>query len=280
MTLTLSNALLQRLEEELCRSLTQFGESPSRTGLFEVAAVAELVGLDSGSFHADSLSTLLRSHVALWCEWGLLEDLLFTEPSYAYHTALLMAFAPSQYRDDLRPLWTNGLLGRTEWPILQQIMITSALAPWESQEVSALLKSVPRWFALGPRTLRSNADDFDISALLQLAQVLNLRVPEVVEFRRSQNGCQKLCRELLALTLRTGDLNRMPVLGYLGARFFDMARSLLSTVKETLESRLASWNSFTSIQDHLHTVSDDLGLTQRALVLRSATAWALLLTTP
>lgn len=280
MTTQLDAMFLQRLKNELSKVLMEFSEAPSGTGLLEVAAVAELVSVNQDSVYARDLCAIIRSHVKQWIERGLLQDLLFAEPDYAYQTALLVAFVPIHSVEGLSQLWKSGLIGRTEWPMLQQVIITSILAQGDHSGISKLLENASHWFDLGQLSLRSSHDERDIDALMQLAQVFKVRVSGAGEFHRSQGKSRMLCRELLALNLRRDDLNRVSILAYLGACLFECPDFLLTAARVALTSSSVCWDSFTPLQEYPPESKHEAGLTVRASTLRSALAWPLFLSTP
>src|SRR5271156_5342160 len=96
--------ILATAEQELDRLLADFHASPSRTGLSDIGATAEVLLLGRGFRAARVLTAALADAASCWLSSGLLEDIFFFGDSgLAYHVALLSYLAQQECGQEGEP---------------------------------------------------------------------------------------------------------------------------------------------------------------------------------
>jgi hypothetical protein len=221
--------VLATAEAELDRLLADFHSSPSRTGLSDIGAAAEVLVLGRDFPAAGALTAALADAASCWLRSGLLEDLFFFGDSgLAYHVALLSYLGQQRceqlaagLRDQnketrlIERMFDDRLIGQSEMPVLMQQVISTYLT---FCGIQADLQEPREWdlaTSIDKRVLRARSDEYDLLVLIMAAQLLQLN-----------HGCRQQKHKLfpqvlLVQAMRSCHLNWIPILALLCAVVFD-----------------------------------------------------------
>src|SRR5690242_13657493 len=125
--------LLATCQMEFAKLLDAFESAPTRSGLFDIGAVAEVAVLGDGIPEAQGLRRMIADGAARCLRSGLLEELCFARVELTYHAALLAylartsaSFTPTDLAT-MKRLCEGRLIGRSEMPVLSQHLVAAYL---------------------------------------------------------------------------------------------------------------------------------------------------------
>jgi hypothetical protein len=232
------SGLFATCQTEIMRLLTAFADAPSRSGLADVGAVAELVVLGDRVPDTVDLRKPVCDAAARWLRSGLLEDLSVARVELMYHTALLCYLA--QQSDTFEPadmvvmkrLCEGRIIGRSEMPVLTQQLVAAYLTRCGIATSFGDLGERDFTQMIDKRALRARSDEYDLLVLLMCAQLIRLGACPP-EFRPALYP-----RLLLVQSMRSRNANWLPVLSFLCSRYFPvddgLRRAALNRILLTL----------------------------------------------
>jgi hypothetical protein len=208
--------------------LADFEEAPSRTGFFDIGAVAEILVLSDVIPEMKPLVQPVRDAAAGWLKSGLLEDVCFSRVEFVYHAALLTYLARhgkgfcAGDMAVMRRLCEGRLVGRSEMPILSQNLVAAYFSQCDIAADFGALGERNMAAMIDKRVLRARSDEYDILVLLMCAQLHHLGAgPETPALYP---------HVLLVQAIRSADPNRLAVLAFLCARWFGLPEYLQTAV--------------------------------------------------
>lgn len=273
---TMRGTLLEQIERELEVILDDFDSAPSRTSLFEVGTVAEVVILGRDLPTGQRLARVIGQAGRRWIERGLFEDVCFSEAQLTHHTMLLLVLSAPVPSEVLQALSDQRMIGRSEWPVLTQLCIGTmlnqaginlALPEADIEDLTACIDK---------RCLRAQSGEYDLALLLTAAQLL--QDDSLARLRPSLRAAAPhvLPRVLAVQALRAGNWNWLAVLAFLCRRSFGLPDYLDQALQHALSDVPTSWDQFDLPKD-IREQSEHFSRSVRALRLRSAAALALYL---
>lgn len=270
------DGLIDRIEYTLGALVDDFVSAPSRAGLFEVGAVAEVVMLGRDLPSGRRFAQLLGKAARRWSEDGLFEDVCFSEAHLTHHAMLLLQFAGPVRSDVLKALSSHALIGRSEWPTLTQLCINTLLAqydidlPFPETEIADLTAGIDK------RCLRAESTEYDLALLLTTAQLLHDRQIAPSGLQLMAGVPRILPRVLLVQALRAGNWNWASVLAFLCHRVFGLPSYLDQALRGALDE-LPTTLEYFDLPKGIRDQSEYFSRSVRALRLRSAAALAMYL---
>lgn len=267
-------ALSDLIEREMSLLLEDFISAPSRAGLFEVGTLAEVVILGRDLPSGRRFATLIGNAGLRWIESGLFEDVCFAEAQLMHHTMLLLHLAGTVPPEVLQALSNQGMIARSEWPVLTQLCSATLLnqlgvhVPLPETETADFTAWIDK------RCLRAQSSEYDLALLLTAAQLLQDEAVARSRPTLTTHAPRILPRVLLVQSLRAGNWNWASVLLFLCRRSFGLPVYLDEASREALREVPATLNHFDLPKD-IHKQSDHFSRSVRALRLRSAAALAM-----
>ena len=267
--------LAAQLEEQLSTVLGDFEAAPSRAGLLELGTIAEVLVLGRDLPTGRRLASSVGAAAARWSQSGILESLCFTEAQLTYHIALLLLFAGGQPRDVLQALCDRGLIGRSEWPLLTQLSVSAMFFQCGLETILPKAEHADLTVRLDKRCLRAKSNEYDLSLLLTVAQLIDLRRIEQLRTLVPPGTPGMLPRLLLTQALRAGNWNWVAVLAFLCHRFFGLPEHLEHATRLALSRVDASPESLGLPPDDISRDTDYFERPVRGLRIRSGVGLAL-----
>jgi hypothetical protein len=230
--------LTSTCHSEIDRLLIDLEAMPSRAGFLDAGALAEVLILCDDIPEMKPLIQPVCDAAARWLRSGLVEDIWFSKVEFAYHAALFACLAlrgRGFSRCDmavLKGLCEGGLLGRNEMPVLTQKLIAACLRRCGIRVDLGSLGERNLAKMIDKRVLRPRSDEYDLLVFIMCAQLLHLE-PEAAHQRPSLYP-----QVLLVEAVRSGDMNWLPVLAFLCARWFGLPEYLRCAVRSTILNHL------------------------------------------
>lgn len=272
--------LLATCRKETARLLAEFEEAPSRSGLFDVGAVAEVVVLGNDIPQVAEVRQAVCDGAARWLRSGLLEDLCVSRVELMCHGALLCYLA--QQSESFRPcemtimkrLCEGRIIGRSEMPVLTQQLVAAYLT---NCGISADFGDLGhRDFSrmIDKRALRARSDEYDLIVLLMCAQLLHLGACP------KDAGPTLYPRLLLTQAIRSQNANWLPVLTLLCDRFFQLDGGLREAALAAMLQNLPADGELLPAPQGVGVDNEFIGRAGRGLRIRSTVALLFSLCTP
>jgi hypothetical protein len=166
----------------------------------------------------------------------------------------------------LKGLCEGGLLGRNEMPVLTQRLIAACL--WRCGIRAELGSLGERDLAkmIDKRVLRARSDEYDLLVFIMCAQLLHLE-PAAAHQRPSLYP-----QVLLVETIRSGDMNWLPVLAFLCARWFGLPAYLRCAVRSAVLNHLPEYGELLPAPQSGSAESRHIERAGRGLRIRSTVA--------
>ena len=228
--------LVSTCERELARLIEDIDRAAG-SGLFAIGAVAEILVLADAFEAVEDLRRLVADASARWLRSGLLEECCMSRVEFLYHAALLCYLArfSRNYRATdsavLNRLCAGRLVGRSESPVLTQRLIGAYFK--RSGLRADFGEAGERDFArmIDKRVLRPRSDEYDLLVLLMFAQLVHLG--------ECSGPGPALCPQVLLIqSMRSQNLNWVPVLAFLSQKFFRADERLAGAAQQFLLSHL------------------------------------------
>lgn len=215
--------------------LAEMDHAPRPEILMDISSVLEVLDVDDSSPLFARARALIAQSAVKWLRNGLLENASFAAGHYLYQCSLL-AFVMARENvlregdiDVLNSLLSNGLIGRSELPLLslRLMMANFSAAGCSVPHLDLPLGDVRN--DVDKRTLRTRTDEYDIAVLLMLGRLV--REEKLGDAHRPT----LLPQVMLVQAMRSENTNWIPVLALLCARNFPSSRHL----QEAANSRMS-----------------------------------------
>jgi len=262
------------------RLLDAFETAPSRSGLFDVGAVAEMVALGDVVPGIDRVRKPVCNAAARWLRCGILEEFCFSRVELSYYTALLAWLAQSgdgysaADMSVVKRLCEGRLVGRSEMPVLTQRLTAAYLTRCGIDADFGDLGERDLARMIDKRVLRGRSDEYDILVVIMCAQLLHL------EPNLSRSRPSLFPQALLVQAVRSGNSNWLPVLAFLCAHWFALEEGLRSAALAYMLQNLPARGELLPAPQGAAIDSEYIGRAGRGLRIRSTLALAYSLCTP
>ncbi len=279
-SIDLSSDLLATCQVETTRLLDGFEAAPSRSGLFDVGAVAEIVALGGVVPGIERIRKPVCNAAARWLRSGILEEFYFSRVELAYYTALLAYLAQrgetysAADMSVIKRLCEGRLIGRSEMPVLTQRLIAAYLTRCGIDADFGDLGERDLARMIDKRVLRGRSDEYDILVVIMCAQLLHLE-PQLARTRPSLYP-----QALLVQAIRSSNVNWLPVLAFLCANWFALEEGLRSAALACMLQNLPARGELLPAPQAAVIDSEYIGRAGRGLRIRSTLALAFSLCTP
>jgi hypothetical protein len=259
---------------ETARLMDGFGEAPTRSGLFDVGAVAEMVVLGDAVPGSERLREVVCDSAAGWLRRGILEEFCFARVELAYYAALL-AFLAQRGRTystadmaGLKRLCEGRLIGRGEMPVLTQKLTAAYLTGCGIDADFGDLGRRDLARMVDKRVLRPRSDEYDLLVVIMCAQLFRLE-PHAPRSRPALYP-----RALLVQAIRSNNWNWLPVLSFLCADTFSLNDPLHDAAVRIIRLALPAPGELLPAPPGAGIDSEYIGRAGRGLRIRSTIALA------
>jgi hypothetical protein len=272
--------LLWTCRAETAGLVADFEAAPTCSGLFDIGAVAELLVLGDSIPEAEPLRQLVCGGASRWLRTDILEDLCFSRTELTYYVALLAYMAQRSnvnFAADMtmmRRLCEARLIGRSEMPVMTQHLTAAYLARCGVETDFGDLGRRDLVRMIDKRVLRLRSDEYDVLAVLMLAQLLRLD-PGLVGRRPTLYP-----QVLLVQAIRSGNANWLPVLAFVCTRWFSLDHRLRNTALRALLENLPAQGELLPAPKASGIECEYIGKARHGLRIRSTIALVFSLCTP